>query len=225
MFSFRRRTIGRPGKIYMALKSIRSLLANIFIFFTLSATLIPSYGVQALSSHSHSDNLPLLNAFVSQVKNGRSDQLRGVYIPEILAAPVVQQPAGNDGFVSPRQNIVTQFGLASEFGSTGLLAHNTLAGASFSQLEADQKIYLIYGDGQIVTFVVTKILRYQALEPNNTSSKFIDLNTNESLKASDVFSKVYNRQGQVIFQTCISEGAELSWGRLFVIAEPYSHKP
>jgi len=209
----------------MALKPFRSLLANIFIFFALFATLIPSYGVQALSSNSHSNNLPLLNVLVSQVKNGQSDQLRGVYIPEILATPVVQQPAGNDEFVSPRQNILTQFGLASQFGSTGLLAHNNLAGASFSQLKADQKIYLIYGDGQISAFVVTKILRYQALEPDSTSSKFIDLNTNDSLKASEVFSKVYNRQGQVIFQTCISAGDELSWGRLFVIAEPYSHKP
>lgn len=209
----------------MALKSIRSLLASIFIFFTVSATLIPSYGVQALSGDSSNGNLPLLNVFVSQVKNGQPDQVRGVYIPEILAAPVVQQPAGNNEFVSPRQNILTQFDLASKFGSTGLLAHNNLAGASFSQLETDQKIYLIYGDGQVSVFVVTKILRYRALEPNSTSSKFIDLNTNDSLKASEVFSKVYNRQGQVIFQTCISAGDELSWGRLFVIAEPYSPKP
>ena len=209
----------------MALKSIRSLLASIFIFFTVSATLIPSYNVQALSGDYGNGNLPLLNVFVSQVKNGQPDQVRGVYIPEILAAPVVQQPTGNDEFVSPRQNILTQFDLASKFGSTGLLAHNNLAGASFSQLETDQKIYLIYGDGQVSVFVVTKILRYQALEPNSTSSKFIDLNTNDSLKASEVFSKVYNRQGQVIFQTCISAGDELSWGRLFVIAEPYSPKP
>jgi len=92
----------------MALKPFRSLLAKIFIFFALFATLIPSYGVQALSSNSHSNNLPLLNVFVSQVKNGQSDQLRGVYIPEILATPVVQQPVGNDEFVSPRQNILTQ---------------------------------------------------------------------------------------------------------------------
>jgi hypothetical protein len=209
----------------MALKSIRSVLINLFIFFILFATLFPSHDVQALSGDSHRDNLPLLNAFVSQVKNGQLDQLRGVYVPEILAAPVVQQPAGHNEFVSPRQNIVTQFGLASEFGSIGLLAHNNLAGASFSQLETDQKIYLIYGDGQIKTFVVTKILRYQALEPKSISSKFIDLKTQDSLKASEVFSKVYNRQGQVVFQTCISAGNEPSWGRLFVVAEPYSQKP
>ena len=209
----------------MALKSIRSLLASLFIFFTLSAALIPSQGVQALRSDSRSANLPLLNVFISQVKNGQSGQLRGVYIPEVLAAPVVQQPAGNTGFVSPRQNILTQFSLASQFGSTGLLAHNGLTGASFSQLEANQKIYLIYGDGQIATFVVTKILRYQALEPTSTSSKFIDLDSHDTLKASEVFSNVYSNQGEVVFQTCISVGDEPSWGRLFVIAEPYSQKP
>jgi len=209
----------------MALKSIRSTLANIFIFLILSTTLLPTDRVRALNSSSPSDNLPLLNVFVNQVKNGQSDQLRGIYIPEILAAPVVQQPSGNDGFVSPRQNILTQFGLASQFGSTGLLAHNDLAGASFSQLVANQKIYLIYGDGQIATFVVTEILRYQALKPDSTSSKFIDLSNNKLLKASEVFSKIYDRQGQVVFQTCISEGDEPGWGRLFVIAEPYSQKP
>lgn len=208
----------------MALKSIRSLLTRLLIFFSLSAALIPSYAVHALRSNSNNSSLPPLNVFVSQVKNGQSDQLRGVYIPEILAAPVVQQPAGNNEFVSPTQNTVTQFRLASRYGSTGLLAHNNLAGASFSRLELNQKIYLIYGDGQIATFVVTEVLRYQALEPNSPSSKFIDLTTNDLRKASEVFSKVYNRQGRVIFQTCISAGEELSWGRLFLIAEPYSNK-
>ena len=208
----------------MALKFVRSILAIIILLFVLSTALIPGYSVQALSSNFASDNLPLLNVFVDQVKNGQADQLRGIYIPDILAAPVVQQPKGNNGFVSPKQNIVTQFGLASQFGSTGLLAHNNLAGASFSQLETGQKIYLIYGDGQISTFVVTEILRYRALKPTSPSSKFIDLNTNDLLKASEVFSKVYDRQGQAVFQTCISKGDEFSWGRLFVIAEPYSHE-
>jgi hypothetical protein len=209
----------------MALKPIRYILASIILFFVLSTAFIPTYGVQALGSHSPAQYLPLLSIFVSQVKNGQSDQLRGIYIPEILAAPVVQQPKGDNGFVSPRQNILTQFGLASQFGSTGLLAHNNLAGASFSQLEKDQKIYLIYGDGQISTFVVTEILRYQALRPTSPSSQFIDLNTNDLLKASEVFSSVYDRQGHVIFQTCISNGDEPSWGRLFVIARPYSLEP
>jgi hypothetical protein len=215
-------TIGRPGKIQMALKSIRIIFASSFIFFILFATLIPTESAQALSSRFHSDSLPLLNTFVSEVKNGQSDQLRGIYIPEILAAPVVQQPDGNNEFVSPRQNIVTQFGLASQFGSIGLLAHNNLAGENFSLLEKGQTFYLIYGDGHVSAFIVTEILRYQALDPNSPSSKFISLNDDRLLTASELFTKVYNRQGQVILQTCISTGENLGWGRLFVIAEPYS---
>ena len=215
-------TIGRPGKIQMALKPIRITLASSFIFLILCTILIPTESAQALQSRFHDYDLPLLNAFVRQVKNGQSDQLRGIYIPEILAAPVVQQPDGNNEFVSTRQNIVTQFGLASKFGSTGLLAHNNLAGVSFSLLEKGQKFYLIYGDGQLSAFIVTEIQRYQALEPNSTSSKFMSLNDNKLLTASELFTKVYNRPGQVILQTCISTGENLGWGRLFVIAEPIS---
>ena len=205
------------------IKSIRCISATLILFVTLSTAPIPTHDVQALSHPSHIENLPSLHRFISQIKNGQSDRLRGVYIPEVLAATVVQQPKENNGFVSSRENTVTQFGLASRVGSTGLLAHNDLAGASFSQLEPGQKIYLVYGDGQVSTFVVTEILRYQALSPRSPSSKFIDLETNGVLKASEVFSNVYDRPGQVIFQTCIANGEEPSWGRLFVIAEPYSH--
>src|SRR5919106_3860917 len=114
----------------MGLKSIRSILTISFILFLFS-TLIPTGGVQALSSQFSTSSLPLLDAFVSQVKNGQADELRGIYVPEIFAAHVVQQPMGKDEFVSPRQGILTQFGLASKLGSTGLLAHNYLAGERF----------------------------------------------------------------------------------------------
>lgn len=208
----------------MALKSIRSILILSFILILFS-TLIPAGDVQALSGHFRTRRLPLLDTFISQVENGQAEELRGVYIPEILAARVVQQPTGNNEFVSPRQNMVTQFGLASQFGSTGLLAHNELAGESLSLLREGQKFHLIYGNGQTVAFVVTEILNYQALEPTSTSSNFVDLENGGLLTASELFSKIYVRLGQVIFQTCISAEGNRSWGRLFVIAEPFSHKP
>lgn len=206
----------------MALKFIRSIpvLSLIFILFT---TLIPTGSVQALNDQFDGKNLPLLDEFVSQLRNGQAGELRGIYIPEILAARVVQQPAKNFEFVSPRPNIATQFGLASQFGSTGLLAHNDLAGESFFLLKESQKFYLIYGDGQVSTFVVTKIMRYQALEPTSISSKFVELGSDDTVSASELFSKVYNRKGEVVLQTCIEADENLMWGRLFVIAEPYSH--
>jgi hypothetical protein len=208
----------------MALKSIRSILTLSFLFILFS-TLIPTRAVQALSSHFSTGRLPLLDAFVSQIKNGQADDLRGVYVPEILAARVVQQPMGKNEFVSPRQGIATQFGLASQFGSTGLLAHNYLAGESFSLLKEGQKFYLIYGSGRTSAFVVKEILKYRALEPTSTSSDFVDLENSDLLTASELFSKIYDRQGQVIFQTCIYAEGNRAWGRLFVIAEPYANKP
>jgi hypothetical protein len=217
-------TSGAHGKIYMALKSIRSILILSFILLTLFSTLIPTGNVQALSGHFRTSPLPLLDTFVSQVKNGQADELRGVYIPETLAARIVQQPTGNNEFVSPRQGIATQFGLASKLGATGLLAHNYLAGESFSLLEKGQKFYLIYGNGRTSAFVVTEILNYQALKPTSTSSNFVDLENGSLLKASELFSKIYNRPGQVVFQTCVSNEGNRAWGRLFVIAEPVSQK-
>jgi hypothetical protein len=208
----------------MALKFNRSILVISFIVI-LVTTLIPIGNVQALSNQLPVGYLPLLDVFVSRVTNGRADELRGVFVPEIFAARVIQQPVGNHEFVSPRQNIITQFELASKFGSTGLLAHNFLGGERFFLLAKGQKFYLVYGDGQIAAFIVTEILRYQALEPNNTSSKFLDLESDDLLTTPELFSKVYSKSGNVIFQTCIAEGDNLSWGRLFVIAEPYSHKP
>ena len=208
----------------MALKSIRSILTLSFILILFS-TLIPTGSVQALSSHFRTSRLPLMDTFISQIKNGQADELRGVYIPEILAARVVQQPMRKNEFISPRQGIATQFGLASQLGSTGLLAHNYLAGESFSLLEEGQKFYLIYGNGRTSAFVVTEILNYRALKPTSTSSDFVDLENGGLMIASELFSKIYDRPGQVIFQTCISSEGNRAWGRLFVIAEPYSHKP
>ena len=205
----------------MALKHLRSILTLSFIAILL-ATFVPVENVRALGRAPQTGDLPLLETFVSQLRNGHAGEVRGIYVPELLALRVVQQPSGDNEFVSPRQNIVTQFDLASSFGSTGLLAHNYLAGETFSLLEKNTEFYLIYGDGQISAFVITEILRYQALEPASTASRFVNLETNDLLTAPELFSEVYDRSGNVIFQTCISKGSDLGWGRLFVIAEPSS---
>ena len=198
---------------------IRLLLTFAF-FISLFSVLIPSGNVQALIGQSDGGVLPNLSDFTGQVRNGEAGILRGIYIPGILAAPVIQQPVGMAGFVSPWQNVLTQFSLASSFGSTGLLAHNYLAGESFELLQEGQEIKLIDGSGAISTFIVTEILRYQAMDSGNTATRFMDLESNTSVLSSDLFNRVYNRPGQVIFQTCIQANGDPSWGRLFVIATP-----
>jgi hypothetical protein len=123
-------------------------------------------------------------------------------------------------FVSPWQDVLTEFNLASSLGSTGLLAHNDLAGKSFSQLQPGQYVYLVYGDGYVSTLIVTEILQYRALEPNSLASSFVDMETGNVLTSSELFTNAYHRPGQVVFQTCIEENDTLTWGRLFIIAKP-----
>ena len=77
--------------------------------------------------------------FSKSVQNGTYD-LRGVYVAGVLALPVVQQPISNAAFVSSNDNEITQFGMVSQYGNVGLLAHNTLSGKSFSQLGVSKRM-------------------------------------------------------------------------------------
>lgn len=158
--------------------------------------------------------------FVNLVENGNVDVLSGVYISNVLALPVVQQPVGNDGYVSNDNGQLTQFALASQYGNIGLLAHNYLSGRSFSQLEVGQEVRLVYGDGTIKYFIVKEVLQYQAMEPNSPWSSFRDIKDNTILNAEQMFNRVYAGELHVTFQTCIQAEGISTWGRLFVLAEP-----
>ncbi|MBN2116851.1 MAG: hypothetical protein JW730_09780 [Anaerolineales bacterium] len=166
--------------------------------------------------------IPDFQDFAKSVQNNEAGVLRGVYVPEMLAFPVVQQPAGNAGYVSPTDGEITQFDMAAKFGNVGLLAHNNLSGRFFSQLAAGQEVRLVYGDGKVEYFVITGILKFQALEPTSPYSQFRDLGSAETLTALQLFNKVYRGDRHVTFQTCMEANGELSWGRLFVVAIPKS---
>ncbi|HVN56055.1 MAG TPA: hypothetical protein VMT46_17110 [Anaerolineaceae bacterium] len=163
-----------------------------------------------------------LEQLTNQVADGQADVVRGVYVAGILALPVIQQPANSPYYVESRPGVATQFEMASSFQVIGLLAHNDLAGSEFFQLQAGEEVDIVYGDGQIARFHVSRIDQYQALDPTSTSSRFVDLATDENVSAADVFVREYTTAGQVTFQTCITRDGIPSWGRLFVIAEPAS---
>ena len=78
--------------------------------------------------------LPELPTFAQSVENGRSNELRGVYIEGIFELKVIQQPDNNPTYVAPVDNVITQFGPASQLGNVGLLAHERLSGSLFSML-------------------------------------------------------------------------------------------
>jgi len=170
-------------------------------------------------------SLPSFTDFSKTIQNGEADVVRGVYVSDVLALPVVQQPVDNFGYVSARISEATQFSMAAKFGNVGLLAHNNLSGSSFSQLMPGQEVRLIYGNGRVEYFVIAEILEYQALQPTSPRSTFRNLATDETISADQLFQRVYAGERHVTFQTCIEAGGNWSWGRLFVVATPKVRHP
>lgn len=189
---------------------------SILLIFMLG--LFPTRAVQALDE----TEIPPLDVFMEEVINGEADVLRGMYVPGILANPILPQPNDNASYVTSQKNVVTQFGLAERYDTIGLLAHNYLAGGNFSLLDEGQVLFLIYGDGRMETFAVSQFMRVQALQPKSPLSNFIDLETDDFFTASELFQKIYNNPGHVVLQTCIYADGNNAWGRLFIIAEPVS---
>ncbi|MFN8412938.1 MAG: hypothetical protein U0Z26_11165 [Anaerolineales bacterium] len=184
-------------------------LAMVFVLFFV--TVLP---VQAKG------NIPGLDSFIMSVQNGDANALRGVYVKNVMAYPVVQQPSGYAGYVSTDEKVVTQFGMAAAVGNIGLLAHDNLAGSAFPSLVEGDVVVMIYGDGHTEKFQVTRIYKYQALNPFSPTSSFKDLDSNVTISAEELFRLVYRGDRHVTFQTCIEANGNLSWGRLFVVAEP-----
>jgi hypothetical protein len=164
--------------------------------------------------------VPDLASFTASVTDGNRKVLRGVYAPGVFALAVVQQPYAS--FVSRLPGTVTQFGMAAMHGVTGLLAHDSLSGEYFVDLTPGEPIVLIWGDGRLASFVVTKIYRFQATRPESVYSGFVDLETGKRTDAEGLFRKVYMGSRHVTLQTCIEKDGNVSWGRLIVIAEPAS---
>lgn len=161
-----------------------------------------------------------LPEFVERLSNGMGGLLVGVYAGGRFALPVVQQPQANAGFISEAPEALTQFAPAMRFSTTALLAHNFLSGQHFAQLAPGQSIVLIYGDRRLEFYTVTRLERYRALHPDSIFSEFIGLDDGLVQSSADLAGEIYNRPGQVVFQTCIEANGERTWGRLFVIAEP-----
>lgn len=151
----------------------------------------------------------------------QSNTLSELVLDDSTTLKITTQPTGNSNFVSPLSNTLTEFQLALEYDTFGLLAHNYLAGRYFFQILPGQEIKLVYSDNRTATFKVTQIKKYQALSPNSPVSDFTDLATGEYLTASQLFRKMYgDHSGHLILQTCIYANQNPTWGRLFVVAEP-----
>jgi hypothetical protein len=166
------------------------------------------------------NTLPSLNTFIKTVTDGNADALRGVYVSNVMALSIVQQPVGYPGYVSTEESVATQFSVATEVGNVGLLAHNTHAGIFFSDIKQGDRIILVYGDGHTESFMVNSIQRFQALDPYNPYSEFKSLETKTTFTAEKLFNNVYRGDYHLTLQTCIENNGNSSWGRLFIMATP-----
>ncbi len=189
---------------------------NLVVTFFLTGFFLTPHPIPAVDPGSLSDFV----SFSKSVQNGEADVLRGVYVQDVLALPVVQQPADQPFYVSGQEGEATQFSMVSRYGNIGLLAHNTLSGRFFSKLAAGQEVRLVYGAGRIEYFRVVQTLRFQALQPESVTSSFRNLDKDEVLSAGDLFNQAYAGERHLVFQTCIEAYGNSSWGRLFVIAVP-----
>jgi hypothetical protein len=161
------------------------------------------------------------DAFVLTVMNGNPNEIVGVYVENVLALRVVQQPSNDPAWVSTNDGEATEFLLAFVYaGNIGLLAHNYLAGRYFFNLEDGDIVQLIYGDGSVFDYEISQILEYQALQPESVDSDFVDLLTGETLTATNLFYTVYGGDHHLTFQTCIDRDNNSEWGRLFPMAYP-----
>jgi len=158
---------------------------------------------------------------ISAVSSRDSEKIVGLHVPGVFTLPVVQQPEGRPGFVSTASNTLTQFRLASEYGSMGFLAHNTLAGSDFYELQLGQEVRIIMGDGGSQSYAVGEILLFQALDPNSPYSDFRPVDRRgEDLSSTDLFNLIYAVPDRVVLQTCKEYNGDPNWGRYFVIAYP-----
>lgn len=190
------------------------------LLFVLASLLAQPAQAFALGGTEKNEAMPNFSDFSNAVQNGRADHVRGVYVPNQFALPVEQQPYGSPGYVSKNDDRVTQFRMANQYGNVGLLAHNYLSGQEFFDLAAGDEVRLVHGDGSVEYFVVSEILRYQALQPHSPYSSFRNLENDQIISVEKMFKRVFFGDRHVTFQTCIEKDGEKSWGRLFIIAIP-----
>ncbi|HWQ84189.1 MAG TPA: hypothetical protein VN363_06455, partial [Anaerolineales bacterium] len=149
-----------------------------------------------------------------------SGTVRGVYLAGGFALPIIQQPEDKPAYVSNRTGLVTQFNAPSNYGVTGLLAHNYLAGEEFYKLRTGQEVALIYGDSLIKRYQVARIDTFQKLTPSRLKSDYLELSTGRRLSTSQMFKRFYRGDEHLTFQTCLEKDGLLNWGLLLVTAVP-----
>jgi hypothetical protein len=152
-----------------------------------------------------------------------------IKFPLATPVPVVPQPKGNVGWVSPDLKALTKFKWAQDtYNTPAFIAHSGGAGKYLQGLNIGDVItYLenmqpkngtlsdIFSKG----YKVKEIHRYQTMQPRNMRSPQKSLEDGNTYSSEAVTDKIYKNRKGIVFQTCIEKGSNPAWGRMFVIAE------
>jgi len=101
-----------------------------------------------------------------------------------------------------------------------LLAHNYLSGSEFYRLIEGLKVLVVNGDGSLQNYRITEVIEYQKVTPGSNWSHYINLETGQRLTTYHVFTRYYQGEHHLIFQTCLEKDGLETWGLRFVVAEP-----
>lgn len=208
------------------MKKVFRLSLIVSICLTLGGPLIPLTGFSAQPAASSAGRVSPLPASspTSHTSSSPTARIKQVEAVGLFTYPVVEQPKNSPGFVSNRPGTLTHFQLAQRYGTIGLMAHNTLAGAEFSSLEIGGEIRLQVQGRSPQSYWVTDIRQFQALAPLSPYSDFIDLQNGSRYSASGLFREIYGSGNDLVFQTCLEKNGDASWGRMFVIASQVPDK-
>jgi hypothetical protein len=163
---------------------------------------------------------PSLDVFIHQVANGQAGVVRGLFVQNLLALRILQQPINDPGYVAREEGTATQYFRAGLSGTVGLLAHNYLSGQLFFNLTKGQDLVLIFGDGKAEKYQVSEINDFERLTRSDMNSNFLELSTNQTTTATQVFARYYQKNHALTLQTCIARDGVADWGVRFILANP-----
>jgi hypothetical protein len=181
---------------------------------------LPVLTAPAIDASGQVNPLPALDELIQKVTDGQTEALRGVYATGVMALRIVQQPDGDVAFISEEDGTATHFQSAAVYGIVGLLAHNFLSGAFFHDLTLDQEVTLIYGDGRLENYRISRIADFERLAISDLQSDFRSLATDQIFTVEDVFFDFYSGEPHLTLQTCIEKDGIWNWGVRFIVAEP-----
>jgi hypothetical protein len=185
------------------------------LFQPVMPTFVPTEAHTALSP----DSEGLVNT--AQTNEYREPaHVTAVFAPEIFDLLVEQQPPNHSMYVTEKEGYATQFARPARYNVIGLLAHNTHSGILFYGLDIGHEIYTIMGDGQVLKYQVVIISDFQKLQPGNSRSDYVDLESGLRMSTDEVFARFYKNGPHLTLQTCLEREQNQSWGVRFIIAMP-----